>query len=178
MQCTTGWRKWQGEWGAIDHTVAVVMLVLLRIIGYQVEGLGGWLACPPRVIKLEEGRRPKGQDCGGGFAWRVGWAWMRESWVKAAVRSEVLLGLMFLMEWWEWEWVYLLPWGVWIWKGLGGGVAGTGARRVVSMGGANRGGGQSYGAALAGTEMVLSACFKLGAGGMGRGCRRGDQARG
>jgi hypothetical protein len=59
MQCTTGRRKWQGEWGAIVHTVAVGMVVLLSIIGHQVEGLGGWLACPPRVIKLEEGRRSK-----------------------------------------------------------------------------------------------------------------------
>jgi hypothetical protein len=44
MQCTTGWRNWQGEWGATAHTVAVVMLVLLSITGHQVEGLGGWLA--------------------------------------------------------------------------------------------------------------------------------------
>jgi hypothetical protein len=57
--------------GAIAHMVAVVTLVLLSITGHQVEGLGGWLACPPRVIKLEEGRRSKRQDCGGEFAWRV-----------------------------------------------------------------------------------------------------------
>jgi len=119
MQCTTGWRTWQGEWGAMAHTMAVVMLVLLSITGHQVEGLGGWLACPPRVIRLEEGHRSKRQECGGGFAWRVGWAWMRESWVVAAARSEALLGLMFLTEWWEWEWVCVLPWVVWIWKGLG-----------------------------------------------------------
>ena len=119
MQCTTGWRKWQGEWGAIVHTMAVVMPVLLSIAGHQVEGLEGWLACPPRVVKLEEGRRAKRQGCGGGFAWRVGWAWMRGSWVVAAVRSEALLGLMFLTDGWEWEWVCVLPWVVWLWKGLG-----------------------------------------------------------
>jgi hypothetical protein len=37
----------------------------------------------------------------------------------AAVRSEALLLLAFLSERWEWHGVCLLPWGVWVWKGLG-----------------------------------------------------------
>jgi hypothetical protein len=36
-----------------------------------------------------------------------------------AVRSEALLVLVFLTEWWGWEWVCLLPWVAWLWKGAG-----------------------------------------------------------
>ena len=44
---------------------------------------------------------------------------MERSWTVAAVRSEALLLLAFLSQHWEWHGVCLLPWGVWLWKGLG-----------------------------------------------------------
>jgi hypothetical protein len=87
--------------------------------GHQVEGLGGWLAGPPRVVRLEGTRRCKKRDCDGGYARRVGWAWMRESWIVAGVRNEALTLLVVLTECQEWEWVGLRPGGVWIWTGLG-----------------------------------------------------------
>jgi transposase-like protein len=36
-----------------------------------------------------------------------------------AIRSEALMGLVFVNEAWEWEWVCLLPWAGWLWKGAG-----------------------------------------------------------
>ena len=36
-----------------------------------------------------------------------------------AIRSEALMGLVFLNEAWGWEWVCLLPWAAWLWKGVG-----------------------------------------------------------
>jgi transposase-like protein len=44
---------------------------------------------------------------------------MRRSWMLAAVRSEALLVLTGLTEQPAWEWVCLLPWLAWGWKGLG-----------------------------------------------------------
>jgi len=37
----------------------------------------------------------------------------------AVVRSEALLGLVSLIGKEEWGWVSLLPWGVWVWRGVG-----------------------------------------------------------
>jgi transposase-like protein len=51
--------------------------------------------------------------------WQAGWEWLRRSWVIPAVRSEALLVLVFLVERREWEWVCLLPWVAWVWKGAG-----------------------------------------------------------
>jgi hypothetical protein len=36
-----------------------------------------------------------------------------------AARSEALLVLVFLTEGWAWEWICLLPWVAWGWKGAG-----------------------------------------------------------
>jgi transposase-like protein len=43
-----------------------------------------------------------------------------------AVRSEALMLLVFLTGCQEWEWVCLLPWAVWLWKGLGAAWPGLG----------------------------------------------------
>ena len=119
MQCTTKRQKCHFRWGSVVHRVAVIVLVLLTVMGHQVEGLGGWVASPPRVVTLQGAVRCKKGESGWGFAWRVGWAWMQESWVVVGVRSEALMVLVLLTGCQEWEWVCLLPWGVWIWKGLG-----------------------------------------------------------
>jgi hypothetical protein len=37
--------------------------------------------------------------------------------VVPAARSEVLKVLVFLTE--RWEWMCLLPWAAWVWKGAG-----------------------------------------------------------
>jgi len=129
MKCTKGWKDRQWEWGAAVHTVALIGLVMLAGMGISLESSEGWIACPPKLVKLErekEGRR-KRQSCGG-FAWRAGWAWMRRGWVVAAVRSEALMMLVFLTRHWEWRGLCLLPWGLWLWKGLGVAWPGLGQR--------------------------------------------------
>jgi len=77
---------------------------------------GGWAGESNAGRRWEAGARPAG---GYGFAWRAGWAWMQRSWMLAAVRSEVLRVLVGLTQRREWEWVCLLPWLAWGWKGPG-----------------------------------------------------------
>jgi hypothetical protein len=120
MQCTTEWEKWYRDWGEVVHTVAVLGLVLLVARGGALESLGGWATCPPRVTVL--GRRRKGGQRGKLYrklAWRAGWAWMRQSWQVVAVRSGTLLILVSSVDGKGREWIGLLPWVVWVWRGLG-----------------------------------------------------------
>ena len=121
MQCTIGLTNRQRQWGAVAHTIAVLGLVVLTVAtDTTLEGIGGWFACPPQAIELEEGGRGHRRgSCQCGFAWRAGWMWLRRSWVVAAVRSEALMVLVHLSERREWGWVCLLPWVAWLRKGIG-----------------------------------------------------------
>jgi len=120
MQCTMGWANHQRQWGAAAHTVAVLGLVALMAMGVSLESSGGWVACPPVVVVGAGQRHRQGwRQRHYGFAWRAGWVWLRRYWVVTAVRSEALMVLVFLTGCQEWAWVWLLPWAVWLWKGLG-----------------------------------------------------------
>ena len=121
MQCITKGPSCQQRWGTIVHTIAVLGLVWLAMKGIALESSGGWLACPPmRVAMGEDGQRKRGhRHRHEGFAWRAGWAWMKQSWIVVAMRSEALLLLVFLTGHWEWQGLCLLPWLIWGWKGLG-----------------------------------------------------------
>lgn len=119
MECTTEWKNRQWRWGAVVHTVAVLGLVVLAVMSIRVEEVGGWVACPPQAMRRVGGRGHREESHGGGFAWRVGWAWMRRNGMVALARSEALMVLVSLTEHQGWGWVSLLPWVTWLWKGLG-----------------------------------------------------------
>ena len=121
MKYTTKWQKRYQAWGTVACAVAMVGLVALAAAGVPLESQLGWVICPAWMIG-ERGKRERGRHrswAPSGVNWRAGWAWGRRSWVIPAVRSEVLLVLLFLTERWEWEWVCLLPWVAWAWKGAG-----------------------------------------------------------
>jgi len=130
MQCTIGWANHQRQWGAVAHTMAVLGLVALTAVGVSLESSGGWVACPPLLVGIgnEQRRRRRRRHRHYRFAWRVGWVWLRRSWMVTAVRSEALMLLVFLTGCREWEWVCLLPWAVWLWKGWGAVWPGLGRR--------------------------------------------------
>ena len=121
MQCTIGWGGRQRRWGTIVLTIAVLGLVVLLVAGITPESLGGWVACPGQGGRGEQTRRKRarGWRRTGGVGWRAGWHWLRQSWMMPVLRSEVLLALVLLTEVPEWDWVCLLPWLAWLWKGVG-----------------------------------------------------------
>jgi hypothetical protein len=88
MECITGGRK--GQWCEVVYVLAMVGVVILAIRGEGLEQLEGWIAYPPRGVRLG-GERRQEKHVRGGVAWSVGWAWMRRSWRNALVRSEALL---------------------------------------------------------------------------------------
>jgi transposase-like protein len=118
MKCTTRWINWSREWGSIAHGIAVVGLIGLAVLGINLESSCGWISQPAVVIAwgVDRGRRG---GVGMRFVWRAGWAYLRRSWWLAGVRSEALLLLAVLSGQREWEWVSLIPWGIWLWRGLG-----------------------------------------------------------
>jgi transposase-like protein len=120
MQCITKWESGYRRWGVVAHTVAVLGLVVLTATGIHLESIGGWIACPLPTVVLE-GERQKGlkrRAVAYGSTWRIR-HWLRRSWVVPAIRSEALLVLAFLSEARGWEWVWVLPWVAWLWKGVG-----------------------------------------------------------
>lgn len=121
MQCTIGWAPGQRWWGSIAHSVAVLGLVILPVVGVSLESLGGWVACPAQRLVEQPRRRPqaRGRHWTGGLAWRTAWNWLRRSWWLPLGRSEALLALVLLTDRPQWDGVCLLPWLAWLWKGLG-----------------------------------------------------------
>lgn len=121
MKYTTEWQKRYQDWGVGACVVAMVGLVLLTATGAPLESLSGWTVCPAWMIcgERKQERMQQPGRCPARANWRGGWEWLRWSWVRPAVRSEALLVLVLLTERWAWEWVCLLPWIAWLWKGLG-----------------------------------------------------------
>jgi hypothetical protein len=121
MQCTIEWGSCYRRWGIVAHTAAVLSLVVLTATGVQLESIGGWIACPPHIVVLvgRKRKRPKRRAAACGGDWCIGWCWVRRSWVIPAIRSEALMVLVLLSEAREWEWVWVVPWVAWLWKGAG-----------------------------------------------------------
>lgn len=131
MQCTTNWQGCYRQWSVRACTIAVLGVVILAVTGARLESIEGWIACPAQIIGTSQrgGRGSSGKGSYGRLAWRAGWAWMRGSWIATAARSEALMGLVFVTGSREWEWVCLLPWVTWVWKGLGVAQPSWGQRR-------------------------------------------------
>ena len=118
----------QREYGGVAHTIGVLGLVLLAGMGIALESSSGWITNPP-LITGTGGQRCRHR----GFVGRVGWAWMRRSWITTAMRSEGLMAFVFMTGQEEWKWVILLPWVVWLWQGLGVAWPGLGRQPLYRM---------------------------------------------
>ncbi|TLN23843.1 hypothetical protein FDZ71_02380, partial [bacterium] len=120
MKCTTGWSNRHWQWGAVAHFVACMGLVVLAIMGTPLECSQGWVACPPPLVRIgsQAQETRQGSQCWAP-TWQAGWAWIRQSWMVAAVRSQALLLVVLVTDHWEWHGLCLLPWGEWCWQGLG-----------------------------------------------------------
>jgi transposase-like protein len=120
VQCTTRWANHQRQWGAAAHTIGVVGLLALMVLGVSLESSGGWVACRPLVVVgIGQRHRQRRRQRHEGFAGRAGWMWLRRQWIVTAVRSEALMVLVFVTDCQAWKWVWVLPWAAWLWKGLG-----------------------------------------------------------
>ena len=120
MKCIISGRACQRGWLRVGPGIVVLGLLVMTARGITLESSGGWIACPAQIWVSGASQRELSRGGGeGDIAWRLGGYWWRQQGVVAALRSEVLLGLVILTGWWEWDWVILLPWLGWLWQGLG-----------------------------------------------------------
>jgi Transposase IS66 family len=129
MQGTTRRRDDQPAW-VVLHTLGVLSLLGLALLGQVPAEVGGWLV--PPAIPMAQGRArrvrssPTRRGCthpGRAAAGRAGWRalgdYLLASWRPVLLRSLLLWGL------WEWSgrwgprWLRLLPWALWLWQGVG-----------------------------------------------------------
>jgi hypothetical protein len=120
MQGTIRRRIAQPWWLGL-HVLAALSLLGLALLGQVPGEVGGWLLRPvAEACGGQEGRR----SAAGGFRWGPWWAmahYLQQSWRPVLVRSLLLWGL------WEWSgrwgpaWLWLVPWFLWLWRGLGAG---------------------------------------------------------
>ena len=123
MQYTTNWRKSYRRLGMGVHVLAVIGILALALSGTPLESSEGWVACPPvmPVVGEADAVRSKRRQPAVPWHWhgRAGWAYLERTWPVALARSEAV-GLLL---WWsglhDWTWICLLPWGVWVWRGVG-----------------------------------------------------------
>ena len=123
MQCTASWtwRQTEGWLGSRLHILALVGVMLLALLGYQVESRLGWVACAPQILEVPEfwGRqRPARLRVGQGVSIRAGWEQMRHSWVRALARSELLAVLWLFSSRRLLAGCLLLPWMEWGLEGI------------------------------------------------------------
>jgi hypothetical protein len=123
MQCTTNWRQKQvRRWlGSRLHSLAVVSLVLVALLGHPLEVSVGWVVCRPQVIELPGvvGRPSQGRPkVGLGVDVGAGRAYWQHTWIRALARSELLAVMWLLSSRWLSAWVVVLPWVEWLLEGV------------------------------------------------------------
>ncbi len=120
MQGTT--RRWDNQPGLrLLQGVAVLSLLGLALLGQVPVEVVGWVM-PPRVVGNERADRVRlrlREQCAGPGHWAaLGW-YLAESWPPVLLRSLVLWGLWVRSGEWGPAWLRLVPWGLWLWQGLG-----------------------------------------------------------
>jgi len=127
-----GITRLRGEqpWLVVLHTLGVLSLLGLALLGQVPAEVAGWLV--PPAVPLAPGRawrvrgRPPRRGCphlGRQAGDRAGWqalgAYLRQSWRPVLLRSLLVWGLWAWSGGWGPAWVRLVPWVVWLWRGLG-----------------------------------------------------------
>ncbi len=118
------------------HGLVILSCVVLALLGQMPGSSGGWLSCPPQMVRLEwirPSRQPRrAWDERDSWLGR-GWHWLRASWHIPASRSLVLWGMWEMSGRWGPGWVVGLPWLLWLWQG--GGQLWPGLHRQPEWGG-------------------------------------------
>jgi hypothetical protein len=121
MQGTTGHRVYQLGWQVL-FGLAVLSIVGLAVVGQMSDEVGGWLMRPVVGVGLAR-KVPCRNGSGLGWGGRVMALadYLSQSWQPALLRSLVLWGLWAGSGGWGPGWLRLVPWALWLWRGLAAG---------------------------------------------------------
>ena len=103
------------------HTLALLSLLALALLGQPLESQAGWIACPPAVSMVPQGgvrRRKRRTICPVRERWRQVWRYGLRSWQQPLVRS-LLLATLWTVGGKPWPgWIVAWPWLLWLWQVL------------------------------------------------------------
>ena len=102
------------------HLLMILSCVGLALVGQVPESGGGWVACPPSMVRLSQGKEKikRRKTAKPRKKWNSAWDWacLRQGWRVPAGRS-LLLGLLWLGSGQAGAvWLIGLPWLVWGWQ--------------------------------------------------------------
>lgn len=115
MQNTTECSFTQQTW----HTLALVSILALALLGRPVESQAGWIAYPPVLRSLPtmcSRRRSRGTPCLAAVRLRRAWRYGFGSWPQPCVRC-LVLAILWTLGGKQWPtWIIGWPWLLWAWQ--------------------------------------------------------------
>jgi len=112
--------RWLFAQLTVWHTLALLNLVVLALLGRPLESQAGWLACPPCWVEVGAPPVQRERSCLPTLKQRLRavWGYVRRSWSRPALRS-VLLGVLWALSGRRGPCVLVAwPWVVWLWHVL------------------------------------------------------------
>ncbi len=117
MQGTT--RRWLDQsWWLGLHALAVVSLLGLALLGQLPGEIGGWVLRPAALGVAGPVRQAARCGACGGVRWQALGCYLLQSWRPVALHSLLLWGLWEGSGRWGPAWLRLVPWVLWLWRGL------------------------------------------------------------
>jgi transposase-like protein len=118
MQGTT--RRWVDQLAGAMFGLALLSLIGLALVGRMPDAAAGWLMRPGAAAGMAREEPFRGRPgCCWGAHLRVMACYLVENWQPVLLRSLVLTGLWVWSGGWGPAWLRLVPWGLWLWRGLG-----------------------------------------------------------
>ncbi len=119
MQGTTR-RRVDQPWLVVLHALAVLSLLGLALLGQVPAEVAGWLVPPAVAAGRVRPGRLRGSPAGCWCAhWRALSAYLLQSWRPVLLRGLLLWGLWAWSGGWGPAWLRLVPWALWLWRGVG-----------------------------------------------------------
>jgi transposase-like protein len=103
------------------HALVVFSILVLALMGRMPDSQGGWITCPPQVVRLAPRGWRQCSHLGRGKVDHgvVCWLHLFCNWPIPLLRSLLLWGLWHLSGRQGPVWVSLVPWGLWLWQRVG-----------------------------------------------------------
>jgi transposase-like protein len=103
----------------IWHTLALLSLLTLALMGRPLESQAGWSTCPPALSSVPAAgsrRRKRHASCPIRDRLRRAWRYGLQSWPQPFLRS-LLLATLWTLDGKQWPvWIIGWPWALWLWQ--------------------------------------------------------------